>query len=275
MKKDFHHIRKSHNFVEFSDVAKCSNHTTTKTKKLERVRKDDNGMKPITSGQQEQCVTVIKDAARKAGETAIAELAKSGVINVDNFQRVLGWGDKLVPKFQAFVKEQIAALAENISGCLKLISGAEALELEPTDGRETIAKAKGTFPGWIDGDFENYGTDVKSGSTEKANVQVHEMIKDGTFAQIFGGLSDNLDALCLTQAQIIQFVKKHYKWLRTGGYGTFFLFKVGDEFFIAYVYVSSGGLKVYAFRFSHDDVWDAKDGHRVVVLQPELKSLAS
>ena len=230
-------------------------------------------MKPITSissGQQEQCVTVIKDAARKAGETAIAELSASGVINSGNFQRVLEWGNKLAPAIQAFVKEQIAALAENIAGCLKLISGAETLELEPTDGKETIAKAKDTFPGWIDGDFKNYDTDVKGKPTDKANVQVHEMIKDGTFAQIFGGLSDNLDSLCLTQAQIIQFVKKHSKWLRTDGYGTFFLFKVNEEFFVADVSMYGGSLLAIVHRFSSDGVWDAGLRYRVVVPQQAL-----
>ena len=230
-------------------------------------------MKPITSissGQQEQCVTVIKDAARKAGETAIAELSASGVINSGNFQRVLEWGNKLAPAIQAFVKEQIAALAENIAGCLKLISGAETLELEPTDGKETIAKAKDTFPGWIDGDFKNYDTDVKGKPTDKANVQVHEMIKDGTFAQIFGGLSDNLDSLCLTQAQIIQFVKKHSKWLRTDGYGTFFLFKVNEEFFGAYVHMYEGSLWAFVYRFSFDCVWFAGHRYRVVVPQQAL-----
>ena len=227
---------------------------------------------PITSGQKEQCVTVIKDAARKAGEIAIAELSKNGVINVDNFQCVLGWGDKLVPKFQAFVKEKIAELAENIASCLKLISGAETLELELTDGKETIARAKDTFPGWIDGNFKNYGTDVKGKPTEKVNVQVHEMIKDVTFAQIFGGLSDNLDSLCLTQAQIIQFVKKHYKWLRTDGDGTFFLFKVNEEFFVAYVFMCDGGLEAHIDRLPYSGVWEAEYKHRVVVPQLTLAS---
>ncbi|MES3032261.1 MAG: hypothetical protein V4699_03425 [Patescibacteria group bacterium] len=222
-------------------------------------------MKPITSGQQEQCVTVIKDAARKAGEAAISELSASGVINSENFQRVLGWGDQLVPVFQAFVKEKIAELAENIAGCLKLISGAEVLTLEPTDGKETIAEASALFNGWIDGDFKEYGCDVESKPTVAQKVVVHEMIKNGDFSRIFGGLSDTLDALCLTQPQIIQFVKKHRKWLRTDGYATFFLFKVGDEFFVARVCVLSDGV-LFAFvdRFSRGNVWYAEDRRRVV-----------
>ena len=39
------------------------------------------------------------------------------------------------------------------------------------------------------------------------------------------------DQLSLTQAQIKQFVRRYPDWLKKGGNGTFFLFKVGSEFF--------------------------------------------
>ena len=227
-------------------------------------------MKPITSGQQEQCVTVIKDAARKGGEDAIAELAKSGVINLDNLQRVLGWKG-LAPKIQVFVKEQIATFVENIASIVKLISGVETLTLGPTDGKETIANAGDVFTWGIDGDFKNWGCNVKSAPTKEQAVQVHELIKHGTFEKIFGGMSDDLDSLCLTQPQIIQFVKKHKKWLRTDGYGTFFLFKVGDEFFVAGVDPDSGGgPHASVDRLSDDYVWNAAYRHRFVVPQLAL-----
>ena len=226
----------------------------------------------VSEGQIETSVTLVTDATRKATGVALRELVKNGVLNKQNIERVRARGNEVVAEITRIVKEKFAEIAENIAGIVKLISGAETLELEPTDGKETIAKAKDTFPGWIDGDFKNYGTDVKGKPTEKANVQVHEMIKDGTFAQIFGGLSDNLDALCLTQAQIIQFVKKHRKWLRADGFATFFLFKVGDEFFVALVSVDGGGLGVGADRFSRGGVWSASGRRRVVVPQLTLAS---
>jgi hypothetical protein len=231
-------------------------------------------MKPITSGQKEQGVTVIKDAARKGGEEAITELGKNGTIDFDGLQRVLGWKG-LAPAIQAIVKEKtkelVAAFVENISGIVKLISGAETLELDKTDGKATIAKAKDTFPGYIDGNFEGWGCDVKSEPTGKTRVSVHEMVKDGTFAQIFGGMSDDLNSLCLTQPQIIHFVEKHKKWLRTDGYGTFFLFKVGEELFVADVgFGGYGRLEVSVLRFSYGNVWHAEYGHRVVVPQLAL-----
>lgn len=228
-------------------------------------------MKPITTGQEEQCVTVIKDAARKSAETAIAELKKNGTLNGENMQRILGRGDHVSAKTQEFITNLLAEMAENATDRLRLISGAETLTLSPTDGNEIIAEAGDLFNGYLDSDFVNWNTNVKGNPTEAQNVQVHEMTKDGTFEQIYGSLGTDLNALCLSQAQIIQFVKNHRKWLRTDGYGTFFLFKVGEEFFVAYVFVySDGSLHAYVYRFSYDLVWRAEYRRRFVVPQLAL-----
>lgn len=145
---------------------------------------------------------------------------------------------------------------ENITGCLRPISGAEILTLEPTDGTETIAQARDLFTGrLLDPDFKDWGCDVKSEPTGKVNVIVHEMVKDETFAQIFSGLSEDLDKSCLTQAQIVQFMKKYRRWLRTDGYATFFLFKVGSKFFVARVRLYSDGRReAYVYHFLDDHV---------------------
>lgn len=95
-----------------------------------------------------------------------------------------------------------------------------------------------------------------------------EMDKDATFKQMYEGY--DLDKACLTQGQILEFIKSHKDKLRDGGYSTFFLFKVakGDksEFFVARVYVyDDGTLSAYVRRFSYGLVWDAGRRHRVVV----------
>ena len=152
----------------------------------------------------------------------------------------------------------------------RLISGTEVITLNPTDGMETIAKAGSLFTGGIDSDFANYGCDVVVPATGKQNVAVREMIMNGTFAQIFGELG-KLDDLCLTQAQIIQFVKSHRKWLRKDGYATFFLFKIGNEFFVARVsFADDGRLEVGVRHLSDDYVWYAGSQHRMVVPQLTL-----
>ncbi|MFM7088394.1 MAG: hypothetical protein ACKOW9_02600, partial [Candidatus Paceibacterota bacterium] len=138
---------------------------------------------------------------------------------------------------------------------LKLLSGAETLMLDALDGKETLATAKETFPSGIDGDFKNWGTNKPGVATKEQAVDVHELVKDGTFAQMFGSLGTDLDKLCLTQSQIKNFCKKHPQWLRQNGSATFFLFKVEDQFFVALVGVLSDGLFVFVYRFERDRVW--------------------
>ena len=225
----------------------------------------------VSRGQKDTCITLITDATRKATGVAIDELVERGVLTKTNIEKVRARGNEVVAAITALVKEKFAELTENIRGYVKLISGAEELGLEETDGKQTIAKAKETFPVWIDPDFKEYGTNVVSDPTKKARVEVNEMIKDGTFAQIFGGMANDLNSLCLTQSQIIQFVQKHRKWLRTEGYGTFFLFKVGEEFFVTGVYFDDDGqLSVLVRRFSYVYVWSAENRHRVVIPQLAL-----
>lgn len=155
----------------------------------------------------------------------------------------------------------------------KLISPPEGLELDETDGKETIAQAKNVFLGWIDPDFKNWNMDVPSLATKRTKVTVHELTKDGNYAQIFGGISDDLNKLVMTQPQVIQFVQKHCKWLRTEGYGTLFLLKVGDESFVARVYWRSDEhLRVHVYRCSSGIVWGAEYRHRIVVPQLPLES---
>ncbi len=225
----------------------------------------------VSDGQIETCVTMVTDATRKGTGTALRELAKKGVLNKQNIERVRARGNEVVAAITALVKEKFAEIAENIAGIVKFVSGAETLELDETDGKETIAKANDAFPGGIDPDFKEYGCDVKSEPTKKTQASVHEMIKDGTFAQIFNGMSDDLNKLVMTQPQIIQFVQKHCKWLCTEGYGTFFLFKVGEKLFVVLVDFDGGGrFWVNVYRFSDDYVWDAERRHRVVIPQLAL-----
>jgi hypothetical protein len=225
----------------------------------------------LDSKHKEDLTKVATDALRKAMGVAIDELVETGVLHNGNIQRVRAQGDKIVSAVTSKVKEVVAELVENLVGCLKLISGAEKIILKATSGKKMLGTAKSIFA-YIDGDFKNYGCNVEGSPTTEQSVVVYEMIKDATFAQIFGGFGENLDRLCLSQEQIIDFLTDHRRWLRTDGYGTFFLFKVGTEFFVAYVRVHSGGdLSVYVFRLGYDNVWHADYRHRVVV--PQLTTL--
>ena len=153
---------------------------------------------------------------------------------------------------------------------LQLISKNEEIIIDACDGTHLFADAKETFKLGIHGDFKNWDINKPGKSTQKTAMQVHETAKGATFAQMFDSFGVDLDKLYLTQHQIKIFCEVHKNWLRTGGYGNFFLFKVDSQFFVARVYVESGelGVDVYLFEFSY--VWNADNRHRVIV--PKLPS---
>ena len=157
-------------------------------------------------------------------------------------------------------------MAKNIVGPLKLISNGKRIVLPKTDGTEMLGKASDLFS-YIDREFQRYGCNVEGKPTAKMPVQVYQMIKDGTFQQIFGAFRENLDRLCLSQSQIKDFVRNYRHMLALRWY-TFFLFKVGDNFFVASVGPDGdGGLAVHFDFFSKDDVWLGDDGGRMVLPQ--------
>jgi len=138
--------------------------------------------------------------------------------------------------------------------------------LPPCDGTKTIAK-DGTdlFTGWIDPEFNNCGANDR---TSETRVAVLEMVEDADFATMFGSLDKDTSKLCLTQHQILDFVRDHENLLRDGGYATLFLFKSKGKFFVASVaWNDYGSLGVNFRRFGSDGICLAKYGHRVVVPQ--------
>lgn len=156
---------------------------------------------------------------------------------------------------------------QKIESILSLISGTEVLKLDPVDGNQTIRTSKNVFS-YIDDDFKNYGADQTGSATKESIIEVYEIVKDATLARMFGSLGQELDKLCLTQHQILNFISKHRNWLRTEGYATLFLFKSNDQFFVADVdFNDDGSLEVDVFRLGYSSVWGARYRSRVVVPQ--------
>lgn len=225
----------------------------------------------VTPGQKQQFIRFVEDAARKAAGLAVDKLSAAGLLNAKSIQQVLMKGDKLATAVTAHLMERILGLSKSI---LRPISIGEELTLDETDGKATLAEARDVFTGYIDPDFKTYGTNVPGVATGKMPVSVYEMVEDATFEQMFGSLTASLDDLCIPQDKIKQFVVKHRKWLRTEGYGTFFLFKAGAEFFVADVcLLDVGRLEVFFDRFSNDGVWRAEGRLRLVV--PQLTPTAA
>lgn len=156
------------------------------------------------------------------------------------------------------------------SNLLSLLYENEKIVLPALSGNRTIYGSKEVFSSHVDEDFKNWGLNKKSKSTPETEVKIYEMVKGATFKDIFTPLSDDLDSLCLTQDQIIDFCVKYLERLRQDGYGTFFLFKKRrlfrrDKFFVVDVDVYSNGLRVYVNHFEDAHVWHPDYHHRVVV----------
>jgi hypothetical protein len=144
----------------------------------------------------------------------------------------------------------------------------EAIKVNATDGKVTIAQSTEVFKFWLDPDFKNWNLDNPQVSTKETPVQVYEMTKDANFKTMFGTLNEDLNKLCLTQSQIVDFCKNHKDRLHPN-WATFFLFKEDNQYFVALVYVRSDGLGVCVFRFGRADVWGGERALRLVVPQLE------
>lgn len=159
------------------------------------------------------------------------------------------------------------------NGQILLISGNETLVLDACKGSDTITpNNKGPFD-WVDGDFVDWNAHEPGQDTPETEVGVYEMTANGKYESIFGSFGPPLDDLCFTTSQVKNFCKKFRQWLRTDGYGTFFLFKSHGKFFVANVSFNSGGLGVGVYHLSYGSVWLASFAHRIVV--PATKHLGT
>ena len=156
---------------------------------------------------------------------------------------------------------------KRVNPILRLISGGETIVLDKTDGMDTIPASRGVVFSFVDSDFVRWGVDEMSEPTGKTPVAVYEQVWDATFAQMFGS-AGNPETLCLTQSQIVGFVRKHCKWLHPDGLATFFLFKSNGKFFVADVSFSGcERIDVSVDEFTNDYIWHAGRGRRLVLKQ--------
>ncbi|NLT51502.1 MAG: hypothetical protein GXX85_11345, partial [Ignavibacteria bacterium] len=184
----------------------------------------------------------------------------------DEVQAVIGKPGVIFKLVESLFEENKTS-KENPS-ITQLISSNEKLMIEALDGKTHIAGAKNVFKSYIDSDFKNFGLNQPGLATAETLVDVSAIVENATFTQIFTSITTDLDKLVLTQNQIIRFCEKHPTWLRQDGYGTFFLIKENNEYFVVSVYVYSNGLLVIVLRLVSFIVWFGVYRHRVV--SPQL-----
>ncbi len=154
-------------------------------------------------------------------------------------------------------------------GCLKLISLDKHVTIGATDGTEILASATDIFS-YISPDFKNWGCDKTEQATPEVEVSVYEQIEDAEYPKIFGGVDNNFEHLILTTPQIKSFIVNNAKdYLLDAEWTCFrFLFKTGDEFFVADVRILSDGKRdIRITRFLDGSVRHAQYHHRIVVLR--------
>jgi hypothetical protein len=221
----------------------------------------------------------------KTTENSDLELIKATIERIQNEKSLFSIALKKLINFtkeelDEFMKREITAKVTE--GILRLISG-NTITIKALDGSRLIYNAKDTFKSGIDGDFVNWGVNNPGVATPAAPVQVHEMISDGKFMDIFKSLPGSWNQKWLSQNQFIDFCETQSNWLRQEGYGTLALIKKDenkpidednpeDNLVVVYVDVRSDGLLVYVDRLEDGDVWSGEYRHRVV--SPQLIPLA-
>jgi len=101
--------------------------------------------------------------------------------------------------------------------------------------------------------------------SKETEVNVYELKQNATLFQMFTFLSNDLDRLCLTQSQIVNFCEKNFEYLRQDGFVTFFLFKENNKFFVAKVNVKFGRQTVFIHRLDYNNIWKSEHALRLVV----------
>jgi hypothetical protein len=219
----------------------------------------------VTSGQKNEILDAVLASFEKQLKNKLNDLGKSGTLNKVNAQRAITHAKIIAEAGVSLAEAKIIELTTNMDR-LKLISVGKEILLAGTDGTELISNMKDVFMAGIDSDFKNWNLDVTSNPTGEMKVQVYEQVKDSTFAQLFGSFGENLDRLCFTQGQIIEFVKAHSAELNQNWWN-FFLFKVNGEFFVADVSRYGSGWDVRVYRFERGHVWHAENRLRFLVPQ--------
>ena len=154
-----------------------------------------------------------------------------------------------------------------VNGFTKLISKEVEIFIDYCDGTKTIANSSKIFDLCIDGDFLKEDFNKTSKAKKRTQVNVFEVVKNSTLAQIFGSLYENcdLDKLCLTQHQVSVFCKDNKNWLRGDTYGTLFLVKMEFNYYVLHVIMGSSRLAIHRYHLGDSDVkWQGACLHRVV-----------
>ncbi len=151
---------------------------------------------------------------------------------------------------------------------LKLIA---SVSLGPTKGEKTLYKCAHGYGNlhlttiW-DSRFSNdKDINVEGQDTSEIPVEVYELVRDGSFRNIFESLDILPEHLCLSQGQIIEFGNCHRVHLGSFGFGAYFLFDTGpSKLFLAHLDYAGRYPIATVARFPRPDNTGASERTRFV-----------
>jgi hypothetical protein len=180
---------------------------------------------------------------------------------------------KYLEELRTMESEPLEIITAPKASKIKFYSAIENLLIESLSGKMLVADFEGMFH-FIDPDFRIYDLDQPSPATEAILVDVKEFKSgDATLKQIFLQLSEDLEKIILTPAQILRFCMKWPKHLSQGDCGTIFPTRIGRNYYCFYIY-SDHGYYLHVTRLQNDrfDYWSGgyKDPDRPRVVTKRL-----
>jgi len=148
---------------------------------------------------------------------------------------------------------------------LTLVSDGEKIIIEALpSGYSTISQAKDVFP-YVGPDIEYRNLNNEQNAKGETLVNIYESEQNiVSFSQIYNLLNEDLNKLCLTQSQVVNFCRKKSQFLCLGG-PTFFLIKENNLFLVIKVHSFANGLTVAANLFDDNDGLSDISKYRLVV----------
>jgi hypothetical protein len=175
-------------------------------------------------------------------------------------------------------------LSTQTKNILRLVYGDYPIILPISDGSRLICQAADIFKACITTRFVAWGLNKPGVRVPEIIVQVHEVVDDAKFVDIFEALPGTWNQKFLSQNQVVDFCEILPECLRQIGYSTFFLIKrneselidenkPADNLFVVHVIVVSNGLFVHATHLENYNVRNGK--YRYHVVSPRLSDFSA
>lgn len=174
---------------------------------------------------------VVLDAARQA----FASLEKIGKADERRFQRLLDNKNEIADWVALILERRLAHIWEEPDPHAQLIYGSQNIVVGASSGMETFAAYPEEFKlrsPWYQGPIP----ETPPTPSDAVEVEVHEMFKSSESTEkIFRGFGVPLEKMCLTESQVVLFIKNHRNWLVKERAVNIFLLRRGKDFWTVYV----------------------------------------